>query len=741
MDEPSRQTVALRGGPVGEELDRVCLALPDRNLNKDCSAWSTFLSLLDDSTGRHKLFSLLSIAQVNSLRLLEEWWHWRCDDAKKADVVAFDRTMHLNRGDVTYNYHKLLYDLWLWEFNSYHEVVPHYQGNLEDALSFVRQNAATVAAGLRVGLAAYEAIRRAPDQENPVTLSDRNVVEKATEQPSSKKWSPYAQAHVENRLPACIDPCHWVGDQRFQKNYPYYLWDKEEKRTIHFDVDIPQYSVISHTWGRFRLKDQEVEIPGVQWRVPCLDPDQLFDVKFLPEILSNFPLPTRYLWLDLVCIPQDGRPLQDIEIGRQAGIFTTATFAVVWFNRLNGWEGLEAALMWSGIKYLSYDADDAFGTKQYLSQMSNEAMRPCGLTRPANSEIEGTPKAAWVFQDQNEETVTPDPWFTSLWTLQESCLRPDMVLCDKNWNILSLGEADTQFPILLDHIVALFESLGPLKLKVPASVHELLLLLNSSNLRTLLRMKPVDILILGDMRYCANTDRALAIMSALGATKWHDRRSNHNVDSRPEDLVLGKFQLQFLKECLRRFGAIMFATLNVYALDDTFYEAAKLDAATVTDLQGSLMPFSRGVLDPRYLHVLLVSVEDHPTVQNWSIQADGSVRMSEVCVMASIGDGNTRPIYVDVLPSRRKFRMDRTGMQQDELYDWMSSFRPDSDKYAVCLLRNMKNSLWGVLLERLHPGEDLFVNVGIWYTPEEQLHDHNSRCEFPTTVSVDWRVV
>jgi len=741
MDQPTPKAIASIGGPICDEYDRICLALPDRNQDREDSVWGTILSLLGDSKERNNLLSLLTIPQANSLCLLEEWWQWRCDDAMKVDVVAVDRTIHLSQGDATYNYHKALYSLWLWEFRVYHGVAPHYKGHMEDALRYVRQNAAIVAAGLRTSLAAYQAVLRASCRDTHVSLSGEDSVKYETKQPSLTKLSPYTQAHVENRLPACIDPCYWMGGQRGQKKYPYYLWDKEERRTVHFEADVPQYSVISHTWGRFRLKGQQEEIPGVPWRVPCLDPKKLFHVSLLPEVLSKFPLPTRYLWLDLVCIPQDGRPLQDIEIGRQASIFMTAKFAVVWFNRLDGWEGLKAALMWAGIKYLSRDASDTFGTEQHLSRVSDDAMQPCGMTRSATVETEGSPDAAWVFQDQNEEAVTPDPWFTSLWTLQEACLRPDMVLCDKNWNVFGLGEPETQFPVLLDHIVALFESLGPLKLKVPASVHEILLLLNISSMRTLLRMTPIDVLILGEMRYCANTDRALAIMSALGATAWHDGRSHHVVDCQPEDLVAGKFQLEFLRECHRKFGAIMFATLNANALEDTFYEAKSLDVPAMKDLQGSLMPFSRGVVDPKYLHVLLMSVEDHPAVQSWSIQADGSVRISKVGLMASTRDKNTKPIYIDVLPSRKKYRNDKSGMEQDELYDWMASFRSATDKYAVCLLQNMTNSLWGVLLERLRPEEDFFVNVGMWYTPEQSQSDQNTSCEMPPTISVDWRVI
>jgi hypothetical protein len=43
-------------------------------------------------------------------------------------------------------------------------------------------------------------------------------------------------------------------------------------------------------------------------------------------------------------------------------------------------------------------------------------------------------------------------WFTSQWTLQEACLRPDMLLWDSNWNIL---EVMPGVPVALEDVIAL----------------------------------------------------------------------------------------------------------------------------------------------------------------------------------------------------------------------------------------------------------------------------------------------
>lgn len=43
-------------------------------------------------------------------------------------------------------------------------------------------------------------------------------------------------------------------------------------------------------------------------------------------------------------------------------------------------------------------------------------------------------------------------WFSSLWTLQEICLRPDMWLVNRDWELLTVGNG---VPVSFDTLVAL----------------------------------------------------------------------------------------------------------------------------------------------------------------------------------------------------------------------------------------------------------------------------------------------
>lgn len=61
------------------------------------------------------------------------------------------------------------------------------------------------------------------------------------------------------------------------------------------------YSIVSHTWGRWRKKGGGASLPGVsEWLVP---ENTRFEVTDLPCILKRAGFAERYVWLDWLCIP------------------------------------------------------------------------------------------------------------------------------------------------------------------------------------------------------------------------------------------------------------------------------------------------------------------------------------------------------------------------------------------------------------------------------------------------------
>ena len=195
------------------------------------------------------------------------------------------------------------------------------------------------------------------------------------------------------------------------------------------------------------MKGSKVDVPGALSKIPSVR-HEILDVEQLPDILAQIPLSVRYVWLDLVCIPQDDdNPIKRIEVARQAAIFTSASSAVVWFHQLESWNGVLAAVCWMSARYLSHGEGYTFSDAT-LGQLDLNAEQTTHLAHRLDEGLESTTKL--FFHDRAppyKRNVLPDDWFTSLWTLQEACLKPDMCLCTNHWYMLKL---DSGYSITLD---------------------------------------------------------------------------------------------------------------------------------------------------------------------------------------------------------------------------------------------------------------------------------------------------
>jgi hypothetical protein len=100
----------------------------------------------------------------------------------------------------------------------------------------------------------------------------------------------------------------------------------------------PKYNILSYTWGRWRLKDDDehanevesVAIAGVPWNIPKVNPTHFTADQFL-EVMSSLTRPfssdsshpnvpgVDFIWVDVACIDQRrGQPEAAAEVGRQA---------------------------------------------------------------------------------------------------------------------------------------------------------------------------------------------------------------------------------------------------------------------------------------------------------------------------------------------------------------------------------------------------------------------------------------
>lgn len=162
----------------------------------------------------------------------------------------------------------------------------------------------------------------------------------------------------------------------------------------------PSYSILSYTWGRYEVPDgPRLHIKGIDWQVPSINVNH-FTVASLSRLLEQVMLQDEYIWIDIACIDQKREKDKMEEIGRQASIFKGARQAYIWLNK--------------------YEPET-------LSQHMQNLMR-CGYNF-AQGGVDTLQSAEEMVGSISH--IIQDPWFSSLWTLQESVLQRHAILLDK----------------------------------------------------------------------------------------------------------------------------------------------------------------------------------------------------------------------------------------------------------------------------------------------------------------------
>ena len=177
----------------------------------------------------------------------------------------------------------------------------------------------------------------------------------------------------------------------------------------------PDYNALTYTWGRYRLKNgPKLSVRGITWDVPAIDPAHFTDAHF-HSICEKIAGPSGLIWLDIACIDQANDTVKLDEIGRQADIFRRAKQVYVWLSGLN---------TDSLTRLTEHVGRFARQLEDLEVRGHNYTYDPEEVDHLVTGEIEGASCAV--------EKLISDPWFSSLWTLQEAYLRDDAILLSKN---------------------------------------------------------------------------------------------------------------------------------------------------------------------------------------------------------------------------------------------------------------------------------------------------------------------
>ncbi|KAH7010354.1 hypothetical protein EDB80DRAFT_572561 [Ilyonectria destructans] len=517
---------------------------------------------------------------------------------------------------------------------------------------------------------------------------------------------------------ASIQPCPWIQEKPTGNDMPYYLWDRTLKQTIAVSelADSPKYITISHTWGRWKTKDEPVHLRGTPWSIP---PNSIFEVGRLPAILDQIPLPHRFIWIDLLCIPQDGSTLAKIEISRQATIFREASIAIMWLNDIGPWTTLQFAVEWLSVQFIQ--------DNHLYTEMSDVMAKQVEQNRKLMNSMELIkPRQA---TDSKMRTDTFHPWFTSLWTLQEICLRPDMLIANKNWEFVALNDCAIAF----DEIVALEYASRKANNDTPppTAVIQLKSLLTYTGLSQLASMTRCSILGLGSHRHCLGR-RAEAIMAVLDATEWFTSATDDQ--EREKNLVLSLYPLKFVQEVQKNVGPATFFFSD--SVQSYFAEALTHPGTNPKEAKpmGSLLPFGLGL--PKHYQEIIWDHEwkVHDSVHSWTIEGTaGCVRISDAAVVSSSERQYDEAMRSTIMaPVVGEVTGRQVGVQHVNLHEWMKSFDTKFANYAVCLFTSPLGSM-GVLLKQIEPG--VMIKVGTYF------QDPCPQCKAPDAEKLNWLVL
>jgi hypothetical protein len=229
----------------------------------------------------------------------------------------------------------------------------------------------------------------------------------------------------------------------------------------------PLYNAISYTWGRWRLVEDSpgldhvkaIAIEGTEWDIPRIHPDHFTSEQFcraveaatrspfrFQDLPSDMLAPVEFLWLDVACIDQRAtEPRSAAEVGRQAMIFDGARHVFVWLSSRDA-ESFQLLIASTAV----FEGTGGSIDEPEWDDSDNDENKIEIAAAPANAPI-------WT-QLQN---ILEDPWWSSLWTLQEAYMRADAYLLSDDGQLVTFPRSmKPYYPWRLSELLVTYENLA-----------------------------------------------------------------------------------------------------------------------------------------------------------------------------------------------------------------------------------------------------------------------------------------
>ncbi|KAF2246492.1 hypothetical protein BU26DRAFT_47158 [Trematosphaeria pertusa] len=180
---------------------------------------------------------------------------------------------------------------------------------------------------------------------------------------------------------------------------------ERQEDNVYGDAKEPRYGILTYTWGRYPgTNETRIGISGTTWSIPVVSATH-FSAASLERVIKRIGEDVDFAWVDIACIDQEDEAIKMDEVRNQVAIFANAHRVYVWLSRITT-ESLRGIL------------NDIFLCETHLQSQDEQALGKSVLK---------------ALSDLNEylSILLKDPWFSSLWTLQEGTLRSDALILSR----------------------------------------------------------------------------------------------------------------------------------------------------------------------------------------------------------------------------------------------------------------------------------------------------------------------